>query len=137
MLNEIRNNHKLFRTLKRKSNVGGVNSVTMSHAKLINQIYAIDKVISYFLHCWIVKLTFLAFIKGINSVIHYSVNIYLFKVNNRNIGKRCQICSKLTIKTIEWRQWRLSGSFIVNFGHISHVFLELLLLALNKWILAE
>ena len=137
MPNEIRSNHKLFRTLKRKSNVGGVNSVTMSHAKLINQIYANDKVISYFLHCWIVKLTFLAFIKGINSVIQYSVNIYLFKVNNRNIGKRCQICSKLTTKTIEWRQWRLSGSFIVNFGHISHAFLELLLLALNKWMLAE
>ena len=28
-----------------------------------------------------------------------SANIYLFKVNNRNTGKRCEICSKLTIKT--------------------------------------
>ena len=26
-------------------------------------------------------------------------NIYLFKVNNRNTRKRCEICSKLTIKT--------------------------------------
>ena len=25
--------------------------------------------------------------------------IYLFKVNNRNTGKKCEICSKLTIKT--------------------------------------
>ena len=25
-------------------------------------------------------------------------NIYLFKVNNRNTKKRCEICSKLTIK---------------------------------------
>ena len=31
-------------------------------------------------------------------------NIYLFKVNNRNSRKRCEICSKLTIKTAEWRQ---------------------------------
>ena len=32
-------------------------------------------------------------------------------------------CSKLTIETLEqwWRQWRCSGVFIVNFGHISHV----------------
>ena len=28
-------------------------------------------------------------------------NIYLFKVNNKNIRKRCEICSKLTIKTPE------------------------------------
>ena len=27
--------------------------------------------------------------------------IYLLKVNNRNSRKRCEICSKLTIKTIE------------------------------------
>ena len=25
-------------------------------------------------------------------------NIYLFKVNNRNARRRCEICSKLTIK---------------------------------------
>ena len=31
------------------------------------------------------------------------VGIYLFKVNNRNTRTRCQICSKLTIKTPEQR----------------------------------
>ena len=31
-------------------------------------------------------------------------NIYLFKVNKRNTRKRCEICSKLTIKTPERRQ---------------------------------
>ena len=31
-------------------------------------------------------------------------NIDLFKVNNRNNRKRCEICSKLTIKTPERRQ---------------------------------
>ena len=29
----------------------------------------------------------------------YSANIYLFKVNKINARKRCEICSKLTIKT--------------------------------------
>ena len=28
-------------------------------------------------------------------------NIYMFKVNNRNTRKRCEICSKLAIKTSE------------------------------------
>ena len=32
------------------------------------------------------------------------VGIYLFKVNNRNTRKRCEIRSKLTIKTPERRQ---------------------------------
>ena len=31
-------------------------------------------------------------------------NIYLFKVGNRNIRERCEICSKLRIKTPEQRQ---------------------------------
>ena len=30
-------------------------------------------------------------------------NIYLFKVNNRSTRKKCEICSKLTIKTPERR----------------------------------
>ena len=37
--------------------------------------------------------------------------IYLFKVNNRNTGTRCEICSKLTIKTPECVQ--------VNAGRVS------------------
>ena len=37
--------------------------------------------------------------------------IYLLKVNNRNSRTRCEICSKLTIKTPGRRQWRRSGSF--------------------------
>ena len=57
--------------------------------------------------------------------------IYLLKVNNRNTKTRCEICSKLTIKTQERRQWRRSGVFIVNFEHISHLVLVFLLLTLN------
>ena len=36
-----------------------------------------------------------------NNRTEYPANIYLFKVNNRNTRKRCEICSKLTIKTPE------------------------------------
>ena len=43
---------------------------------------------------------------------------YLFKVSNRNSRKRCEICTKLTIKTPERRHWRRSGVFIVNIEHI-------------------
>ena len=52
-------------------------------------------------------------------------NNCMFKVNNRNSRTRCEICSKLTIKTLErhrWRRhWRCSGVFIANFEHFSHL----------------
>ena len=44
---------------------------------------------------------------------------YVFEVNNRNTGKICEICSKLTIKR------RLSSVFTFNFEHISHFLLLL------------
>ena len=34
----------------------------------------------------------------------FPANIYLFKVNNRNIRKMCEICPKLTIETPERRR---------------------------------
>ena len=52
-----------------------------------------------------------------------AAGIYLLKVNNRNTRTRCEICSKLTIKT--------PGVFIVNFEHISHLVLVFLLLTLS------
>ena len=51
--------------------------------------------------------------------------IYLPKVKNRNTRTRCEVCSKLTIKTPERRYWRHSGVFIVNFEYISHLVLAL------------
>ena len=60
-------------------------------------------------------------------------NIFLFKVSNRNIGKRCEICSKLRINTSEQSRWQRSDVFIVNFEHISHLILVLLLLTLNSY----
>ena len=56
----------------------------------------------------------------------------LVKVNNRNTKTRCEICSKLTIKTLERRQLCYSGVFIVNFRYILHVVLVFLLLNLSK-----
>ena len=66
----------------------------------------------------------------------FPANIYLLKVNNRNYRTTCEICSKLTIMTPEWRQWHRSGVFIVNFGHISHLTLVFLLLTSNMYLLA-
>ena len=60
------------------------------------------------------------------------VNIYLFKVNNRNTREMCEICSKLIRKTPEWRQWRLSGVFVINFEYISHLVSLFLLLNLGR-----
>ena len=69
--------------------------------------------------------------KGLNKKEHghemgcksFPVCNYMFKVNIRNTRTRCEICSKLTIKTPEQRHWHRSGIFIVNFEHISHLFL--------------
>ena len=67
-----------------------------------------------------------------NYMLVYFTNIpagvYLLKVNNRNTRKRCEICSKLTMKIPERRR---SGIFTVNFEHISHLFLVFPLLSLN------
>ena len=46
--------------------------------------------------------------------------IYLLKANNRNTKTRFEICSKLTIKTLEERRWRRSSVFTVNSKYISH-----------------
>ena len=53
--------------------------------------------------------------------------IYLFIVNSSNIRRRCEIFSKIRIKTPE----RCSTVFIVNFEHISH-FILVFVLTLNK-----
>ena len=62
----------------------------------------------------------------------YPAGNYMFKVNNRNTRARCEICLKLTIETPEQRHRRLSGIFIVNVEHISHLALVFLLLTLSR-----
>ena len=43
------------------------------------------------------------------------------KSTTETLGKKCKICSNLTIKTLERRQWRRFGVFIVNFTPFSSV----------------
>ena len=72
----------------------------------------------------------------------YPGGIYLFKVNIRNTRARSELFSKLTIQkhqnvvmvflSLALNIWCLSGIFIVNFEHVSHLFLVFLLLTLNK-----
>ena len=66
------------------------------------------------------------------STLQTSKYLDLFKFSLRNNRKRWGICSKLTIKT-EQHEQRRSGDFIVNFEHISYLFLVFLLLTLNRW----
>ena len=56
----------------------------------------------------------------------------MFKVNNRNARAGGEICLKLTIKTPERRHLRRSGVFIVNFEHISHPVLVILLSTFSR-----
>ena len=68
----------------------------------------------------------LKFVVGTNlSNVKFAGN-YLLKVSNRSTRTRCEIYSKLTVKTLERR--RIS---IVNFEHISHLVLVFLLLTWN------
>ena len=57
------------------------------------------------------------------------VDMYLHKVRSR-----CEISSKTTIKTVDRRHWHPSGVFTVNYGHISHFILVLLLLNFRIWL---
>ena len=56
----------------------------------------------------------------------------VFKVNNRNTRRKCDICSKFTIKTPGRIHWRRSGVFTVNFEHISYLVLVFRFLTLNR-----
>ena len=44
---------------------------------------------------------------------------YLLKVNNKNTTTRCDIFSKLTIKTPERCHWRCSDVFVVNLTYFT------------------
>ena len=57
--------------------------------------------------------------------------IYLLKANNRSTRTKCEMFSKLTVKTLQRRHWHRSGVFIANFEHISYLALVFLLLTLN------
>ena len=66
------------------------------------------------------KKVLLTFVFTVHSKIH--LTFFLFKVNNRSSRKWCEICSHLTIKTIERRELRRPYVFVVNFENISCFF---------------
>ena len=63
---------------------------------------------------------------------HIPAGNYVFKVNTRNIRTRCEICSKLTGKVPQRRQWCRCDIFIINFKHILRLALVFLLLTLSR-----
>ena len=66
---------------------------------------------------------------GLLLLTKYPANKYLFKINNRNTRKRCEICSKLNKNT---KRRYFSNVFIANFEHISHLFSSVSIATLNK-----
>ena len=54
----------------------------------------------------------------------YRVGNYMFRVNNRNTGRRCEICSKLTIKAPERHHWRRVWSYFTSCCSVSIVNFE-------------
>ena len=50
----------------------------------------------------------------------YPAGNYMFKVNNRNTRTRCEICSKLTIKTPKRRHWAFQMKNLVQYFTITY-----------------
>ena len=55
--------------------------------------------------CLKILLVFVRLILLIFLFCHCPADIYMLEVNSRNTRKRCEICSKLTAKIPERRQW--------------------------------
>ena len=58
-----------------------------------------------------------------SETILFPVDIYLFKLNNKNARKQCEICPKLRKKDVNWHEHtanrRRSGVFLFNLKHAS------------------
>ena len=93
-----------------------------------DQLYVTVSIITY----RVIYLSRWELIPAIPASFHY-----LLRINDRNTTTRCQICSKLTIKTPKGRQWRRSSVFMVSFEHVSQLALVFLLLTLNKYLATE
>ena len=72
----------------------------MGHVAAESKVNIKDNRMSQFRACSQTSVLILSKFEQIN----YTVEIYMFKVNNRNTRTSCEICSKLTIKTPERRQ---------------------------------
>ena len=97
-----------------------------------SQYLALVLVKSFFVVFWRFKMVRTFGNDSSTLILFYPTGNYMFTVNNRNAKTRCRICSKLTIKTPERRDWNRPGVFIVNSEHISHLALLFLLLTLSR-----
>ena len=97
-----------------------------------SQYLALVLVKSFFVVFWRFKMVRTFGNDSSTLIFFYPTGNYMFTVNNRNAKTRCRICSKLTIKTPERRNWNRPGVFIVNSEHISHLALLFLLLTLSR-----
>ena len=71
--------------------------------------------------------------KPLSFMFGNQLTITCSKSTKGTLEKGVKYVQNITMKTPEQRHWRLSGVFIVvNFEHISHVFLVFLFLTLNK-----
>ena len=95
-----------------------------------SQYLALVLVKSFFVVFWRFKMVRTFGNDSSTLILFYPTGNYMFTVNNRKT--RCRICSKLTIKTPERRNWNRPGVFIVNSEHISHLALLFLLLTLSR-----
>ena len=79
-------------------------------------------------------LQFMKLVQNINT----NATIYLFKVyygkHHSNVWNLRDVKNKDMVSMIwsEWRHWRRSGVFVVNFEQVSRIILVFPLLTLNK-----
>ena len=109
--------------------------VTMIMCTLLSMVYELfkpcrlthdTKDIGYTVLLFNVHLSFF-----VDSILHQTEK-YMSKVNNKQIRLICWMCSKLKVNTVCHR----SGVFVADFDHNQHVNILLLLLTLNKYLLA-
>ena len=67
---------------------------------------------------------------------NYPVNIYLFKFNNTNTRKECEISSELITETLEIGSKYCSGVLMVNFNEF-HTFFHCFCCCLSMYMFAE
>ena len=74
---------------------------------MINSL-AVFRISIFSISCWYIFKTIKWFNQLLCMVASIPSNIYLFKVNNGNTRKKCEICSKLTTKAPERRHSSVS-----------------------------
>ena len=131
--------------------LGVLNSFQTTISFILKANHLTTNQIDYFLYervCsreWVEKwVTFLrntwwnfCFLVKLLKYLATSANIKCSKSTIKPLEEGVKICSKLTIKTPEQRQWRRSGVFNVKFEHIFRLPLVFLLFTLSMYLFPE